>query len=114
MFQTFNLPKYLENAVSDLGFYKPTDIQTEVIPRALKGESIVGQSQTGTGKTHAFLLPMFAKMDPSQKHTQAIITVPTRELVRQIYTQAIQLAEHYEGENKFVIRQIVGGTDRQR
>ncbi|MGL4819921.1 MAG: DEAD/DEAH box helicase [Bacilli bacterium] len=114
MFNQFQLPNYVQNAVQELGFHEPTEIQKKVIPLALKGESIVGQSQTGTGKTHAFLLPIFARLNPNENHVQAVITVPTRELVHQIHTHAKHLASHYEGESPIVIRTVVGGTDRQR
>ena len=58
-FEEFNLKPELERVVAELGFKHPTPIQQQVIPAALKNESIIGQSQTGSGKTHAFLLPLF-------------------------------------------------------
>ncbi|MGN1385463.1 MAG: DEAD/DEAH box helicase, partial [Bacillus sp. (in: firmicutes)] len=96
------------------GFDKPTDIQERVIPATLKGTSIIGQSQTGTGKTHAFLLPIMNKIDPQKEEVQAIISAPTRELANQIYQEALKIAEHFPEETPLTVRCYVGGTDKQR
>ena len=62
-FERFNLADYLIEAISDIGFKDPTEIQKKVIPEINKGRDIIGQSQTGSGKTHAFLLPLFNNID---------------------------------------------------
>ena len=62
-FEGFNLKPFIIEAVKDLGFYQPTEIQERIIPLVLKGESVIGQSQTGTGKTHSYLLPSLNKID---------------------------------------------------
>ena len=66
-------------------FIEPTPIQQAVIPMACKGKDIIGISATGTGKTHAFLIPIMEKVDSSKPCVQAVITAPTRELALQIY-----------------------------
>ena len=58
LFEHFNLDENLIEAVKNLNFEKPTEIQNRIIPRILKGTNLIGQSQTGTGKSHAFLLPL--------------------------------------------------------
>ncbi len=65
-----------------------------MIPVIKDGKSVVGQSQTGSGKTHAFLLPIFDGIDPTNHEVQAVITTPSRELAYQIYEAAKQLTSH--------------------
>ncbi|CQR74205.1 DEAD-box ATP-dependent RNA helicase CshA [Sporomusa ovata DSM 2662] len=74
------------------GITEPTTIQIEVIPPALAGKDIIGQSPTGTGKTLAYLLPLFQKIDPAKRETQAFILAPTHELAIQIQRQIELLA----------------------
>src|SRR5574342_6466 len=85
-----------------------------MIPVVLKGESAIGQSQTGTGKTLAYTLPILQKIDPSKKEVQAVITAPTRELANQIYHQILKLTEHADQEEAIVTRCFIGGTDKAR
>lgn len=66
-FDRFNLNDYLVEAITELGFKEPTEIQEKVIPVVKKGRDIIGQSQTGSGKTHAFLLPLFNEINPQKK-----------------------------------------------
>lgn len=75
------------------GFVNPTPIQSEVLPQALKGKDIVGISQTGTGKTLAFLLPILEKINTEKDCVQAVITAPTRELASQIFKRLAPLSE---------------------
>jgi superfamily II DNA/RNA helicase len=70
----------------------PTEVQTTVIPLSLQNKDLIVQSQTGTGKTLAFLLPLFERLQPSKRETQAIILVPTHELAIQIQREIEQLA----------------------
>ena len=113
-FERFSFHPYILKAIEERGFEKPTDIQERVIPATLKGTSIIGQSQTGTGKTHAFLLPIMNKIDPIKEEVQAIITAPTRELANQIYQEALKIAGHFPEESPLTVRCYIGGTDKQR
>lgn len=113
-FERFSFHPYILKAVEERGFNKPTDIQERVIPATLKGTSIIGQSQTGTGKTHAFLLPIMNKIVPEKEEVQAIITAPTRELANQIFKEAVKIAECFPEDQQINVRCYVGGTDKQR
>lgn len=99
-------------ALDQIGFKKPTPVQEKVIPLIAAKKSVVGQSQTGSGKTHAFLLPIFDDIDPELNAIQAVITTPSRELAYQIYEDAKQLAS--TSEIKIEIGNYVGGTDKKR
>ncbi|WP_174734100.1 DEAD/DEAH box helicase [Mesobacillus harenae] len=111
-FERYEFKPFIIKAVKDLGFYEPTEIQERLIPSLLKGDSAIGQSQTGTGKTHAYVLPILQKIDPSRSEVQAVITAPTRELANQIYHEILKVAEHSEEE--ITARCFIGGTDKQR
>jgi ATP-dependent RNA helicase DeaD len=76
-------------ALSHLGYERPTPIQEQTIPALLEGSDVIGQAQTGTGKTAAFGLPMLQYVDPEQAEVQAIVLTPTRELCIQV-TQALR------------------------
>ena len=110
-FADFNLQPYLLDAIKEINFHQPTPVQEKVIPLILKGDSVVGQSATGSGKTHAFLLPIFAQLDPAKQEVQAVITTPSRELAYQIYAAAKQLNKHLP--TPVTIHNYVGGTDKQ-
>ena len=111
-FERFNLKPFIIESVKELGFFEPTEIQERLIPTVLKGDSVIGQSQTGTGKTHAYLLPMIQKVNPSKEAVQAIITAPTRELATQIYQEILKITKNSEEE--IAVRLYIGGTDKQR
>ena len=96
----------------EFNFKEPTEVQARLIPTILKGKSVVGQSQTGSGKTHTFLLPIFQNLNAQKDEVQAVITTPSRELAYQIYEAAKQLAK-FSPENIW-IQNYVGGTDKQR
>lgn len=83
-FDSFALPEPLQRAIGDLGFTDPTDIQRSAIPALLEGRDVVGIAQTGTGKTAAFGLPLLAHVDASERHVQALVLTPTRELALQV------------------------------
>ncbi|KOR13552.1 DEAD/DEAH box helicase [Staphylococcus carnosus] len=110
-FEQFGLDPKLIDAVSDLNFNQPTEIQQRVIPKILKGTSIIGQSQTGTGKSHAFLLPLIERIDPSIQEPQAIVVAPTRELAQQLYKAAQHLTEF---KKDVKVSLFIGGTDFER
>lgn len=111
-FAAFQLQDYLLTAIADKGFKQPTEVQERLIPVIQAGRSVVGQSQTGTGKTHTFLLPIFNQLDLEQQNVQAVITAPSRELATQIYQAAKQLAD-FSGK-EISIMNFVGGTDKLR
>ena len=83
-FITLNLRPELTRAVSELGYIEPTPIQSAIIPLMLGGADVIGQAQTGTGKTAAFALPILNNLKPGQKHIQALVMCPTRELALQV------------------------------
>ena len=83
-FETFNLRPALAQAIAQCGYQEPTPIQTAVIPHLLVGDDVVGQAQTGTGKTAAFALPMLHNLIPQQGWVQALVLTPTRELALQV------------------------------
>ncbi|HAX73598.1 MAG TPA: DEAD/DEAH box helicase [Firmicutes bacterium] len=111
-FQDLQLKPYLIKAIEDLHFEELTQIQEQVIPLALSKKDIIGQSQTGSGKTHSFLIPIFQRLDEDVQQVQAVITTPTRELAEQIYSVAQHLAS-FSGKTIKIAR-FVGGTDKQK
>lgn len=113
-FERYELKQFIIDAVKKLGFYEPTEIQERLIPTILKGDSAIGQSQTGTGKTHAYVLPIMDKIDPSRNEVQAVIAAPTRELANQIYHEVLKVAEHAPEDTPITARCYIGGTDKQR
>ncbi|MBS4194702.1 DEAD/DEAH box helicase [Lederbergia citri] len=112
-FTQYNFKPFINNAIDELGFRSPTEIQRKIIPVILKGESAIGQSQTGTGKTHSYLFPLLESINPSIQQVQAVITAPTRELSNQIYHEILKIVKHDE-ENKITARCYIGGTDKKR
>lgn len=110
-FNDFNLKPYLVMAVTAINFHTPTTVQERVIPEIMKGKSVVGQSATGSGKTHAFLLPIFSRIQEGDQSVQAVITTPSRELAYQIYNAAKQLNKF--ADQPLTIHNYVGGTDKQ-
>jgi ATP-dependent RNA helicase DeaD len=83
-FDTLGLPENLLSAVTELGFTASTPIQAKTIPYLLEGKDVLGEAQTGTGKTAAFGLPALAKIDTSMKKPQLMVLAPTRELAMQV------------------------------
>lgn len=106
-FRALGLSEEILIALEKKGFEQPTPIQEQTIPLLLKGNNdIVGQAQTGTGKTAAFGLPIIERFDPTQKSVQALILTPTREL-------ALQVAEEiraYKGSKRIWITTVYGGA----
>lgn len=111
-FEQFGFKPFINDALKEIGFRKPTEVQSRLIPLILKNRSVVGQSQTGSGKTHTFLLPIFQRIDSGAEEVQAVITTPSRELAYQIYEAARQIARHSERE--ILVHNYVGGTDKMR
>ncbi|WP_456278261.1 DEAD/DEAH box helicase [Bacillus sp. AK128] len=111
LFEQFGLKEFVIEAILKLQFHQPTDIQSRLIPAILKGESVIGQSQTGTGKTHAFLLPLINNIDPERQEVQVVITAPTRELAHQIYEEVQKVISFNPA---ITAKNFIGGTDKQR
>ncbi len=83
-FTQFNLHPELVQAVVERGYETPTPIQSQVIPVMLAGQDVIGQAQTGTGKTAAFALPMLNNLQPDWNEVQCLVVTPTRELAKQV------------------------------
>jgi ATP-dependent RNA helicase CshB len=113
-FEHFAFQPFIMEAIKELRFYKPTEIQERIIPSILRGESVIGQSQTGTGKTHAYLLPIIEKIDPERAAVQAVITAPTRELATQIYHEVLKITKFCPAGRQITARCFIGGTDKQK
>lgn len=113
-FSRFNFKPFLIEAIRELHFTNPTEIQERLIPTILKKESAIGQSQTGTGKTHAYLLPILHNIDSSRQVVQAVITAPTRELATQIYHEIGKIIKFCSEDEQITAKCFVGGTDKQR
>ncbi len=96
--------------LESLGFTAPTAIQTQAIPQLLAGKDMLGQAQTGTGKTAAFSLPILERLDPDKNTLQALILTPTRELAMQV-SQAIRTFNLKPG---FRIITVYGGQSIER
>ena len=95
-FSDLGLSAQILQTLEELGYTEPTPIQEQAIPELLAGHDVIGQAQTGTGKTAAFGLPLLQYLDPSSQETQAIVLTPTRELCIQV-TQALRAyAEHLD------------------
>lgn len=92
-------------------FIEPTPIQAAVIPTALKGRDIIAISDTGTGKTHSFLIPLMEMIDTSSNQVEAVITAPTRELAMQIFKNAKVMVD---AKPELRIKLITGGIDRNK
>jgi ATP-dependent RNA helicase DeaD len=84
----------LNRAIAEMGFVQPTEIQSRVIPLLLDARDVIGQAQTGTGKTAAFGIPLIEGIDDAQPHTQALVLAPTRELAIQIAEELRRLARY--------------------
>ncbi|RYZ22919.1 MAG: DEAD/DEAH box helicase [Chitinophagaceae bacterium] len=107
-FDSLGLQESILRAVQDLGFTEPTTIQEKAIPVLLSGtKDLIGLAQTGTGKTAAFGLPLLQLIDAAQRHPQALIVCPTRELCMQIVNE-IELFKKYEKGINVVA--VYGGT----
>lgn len=72
-FDQFGFQPFIGLAIDKLGFYEPTEVQQKLIPGILKGESIIGQSQTGTGKTHTFILPIINNVNPEKRQYKQLL-----------------------------------------
>jgi len=114
-FSELEVPYEVKQGIEHAGFTICTPVQEEVIPRAVRGEDVAAQAQTGTGKTAAFLISLFSRMirhaaaEPGNS-PQALIIAPTRELADQIYHEALRLGK-FTG---FRLHVVYGGIDYQK
>ncbi len=112
VFADLGLSQESLKAVEEKGFKKPSEIQAGIIPLLLKGKKdIIGQSQTGTGKTAAFGLPLLELLDSKIKKTQAIILVPTRELAIQAEKEIISFSNEKNSPTTMV---VYGGSSMKK
>lgn len=108
-FEGFNISEKILKAIKDMGFEAPSPIQAQAIPKLLEGNDLIGQAQTGTGKTVAFGIPMIEKINP-EKHIQGIILCPTRELSIQVTEELKKLSKY----KKLEILPVYGGQSIER
>jgi ATP-dependent RNA helicase DeaD len=101
------LSEKMNQTAAAIGYEKPTPIQEKAIPAIMEGRDIIGQAQTGTGKTAAFAMPILEKIDLISREVQALVLCPTRELAQQITEAVLQLSQHMEG---FTVVAVYGGT----
>src|SRR5580692_3532749 len=111
LFSELGLSPELLKAIEKLGFEQAAPIQAEAIPILMQGKDVVGQSQTGSGKTAAFAVPAIEKVDPSQRATQVLILCPTRELAVQVSEEVHKLALFKRG---FHALPVYGGQSYDR
>ena len=102
----------IQAGLKKIHFEKPTKVQEKVIPAMLSDLSVVVQAATGSGKTHAYLVPIFNEIEEDKRYVQAIVTLPSRELADQLYQVARQLRD--AAGMHFSIAHLAGGTDRER
>ncbi|SET98094.1 DEAD/DEAH box helicase [Lacrimispora sphenoides] len=107
-FDELQLDERILRAVADMGFEEASPIQAQAIPVQAEGRDIVGQAQTGTGKTAAFGIPLLQKIDPKVKKLQAVALCPTRELAIQVADEIRRLAKYMHGVK---VLPIYGGQD---
>ena len=109
-FGDMELPPTIARAVEKMGFTAPTEVQARAIGPLRAGKDLIGQAQTGTGKTAAFGIPIVEKVDPAAKHVQALILTPTRELCVQV-TEELRRLGVFRGVNA---TSIYGGSSMDR
>lgn len=109
-FKAINLSESMIKSLNRQGFSEPSEIQLRAIPKALKGETLMVQSATGTGKTLCFLIPIIDQIDLKNQNVQSIIIAPTRELAKQIYDFAAPFMQEFPG---LKIRLFKSGVERE-
>jgi ATP-dependent RNA helicase DeaD len=110
-FNELQLSRTLQKAITDIGFEETTPIQSEIIPLMLEDKDVIGQAQTGTGKTVAFAIPIIEKINANLKEIQAIILCPTRELAIQVTEEFRKLLKYKDEINAI---SVYGGQDINR
>jgi ATP-dependent RNA helicase DeaD len=109
-FGEIEVPATIARALESMGFVTPTEVQARAIPPLRRGEDLIGQAQTGTGKTAAFGIPIIEKIEPSSHHVQALVLTPTRELCVQV-TEEIARIGQFRGVQSVA---IYGGSSMDR
>ncbi len=109
-FSDLKLNRNVLSALNDVGYETPSPIQAQTIPLLLDGADLVGQAQTGTGKTAAFALPVLSNLNLSTKPVQVLVLTPTRELAIQVAEAFQKYAKHLKG---FHVLPVYGGQDYQ-
>jgi ATP-dependent RNA helicase DeaD len=109
-FSQLNLSQSILNAIKDIGYEEPTPIQAQAIPLIMEGKDVVGQAQTGTGKTAAFGIPALELVDPEFNDVQVLVLCPTRELANQVSDELTKLSAY----QKLRILPIYGGQSLER
>ncbi len=109
-FKDLNLSENIEKAIKELGFEEPTPIQVQAIPHILEGKDVIGQAQTGTGKTAAFGIPALEMVNPNSKKTQVLVLCPTRELANQVADELNKLGKYFTTR----ILPVYGGQSIER
>jgi ATP-dependent RNA helicase DeaD len=107
-FKDLALSEPVLKALESVGYETPSPIQAQIIPFVMAGRDVLGQAQTGTGKTAAFALPVLSNIDVKQKDPQALVLAPTRELAIQVAEAFQRYASHIKG---FHVLPIYGGQD---
>ncbi len=107
-FEELQLSDAVLRAVADMGFEAASPIQAQAIPAQLEGHDMIGQAQTGTGKTAAFGIPLLQKIDAENRKLQAIVLLPTRELAIQVAEEIRHLAKFMHGIR---VLPVYGGQD---
>ena len=107
-FDELNLYPQILRGIQEMGFEEATPIQSKAIPIVMEGVDVIGQAQTGTGKTAAFGIPLLMKVNPHDKSTQAIVLCPTRELAIQVAEEVRCLAKYMHGVK---VLPVYGGQD---
>jgi ATP-dependent RNA helicase DeaD len=107
-FEELNIRPEILRAVEDMGFEEATPIQAQAIPVMMTGVDMIGQAQTGTGKTASFGIPLLEKVDPNNRKLQALVLCPTRELAIQVAEELRNLAKYMHGVK---VLPIYGGQD---
>jgi len=107
-FEQLSLDPTILRALNDVGYETPSPIQAETIPLILERRDVLGEAQTGTGKTAAFALPILSNLDLSQRHVQVLVLAPTRELAIQVSEAFQKYAKYMTG---FHVLPVYGGQD---
>ena len=107
---SMNISEEVRKAIEEMGFEEPTPIQRDAIPPMLEGRDVIGQAQTGTGKTAAFGIPLVEMIDPSDRRVQAIVLSPTRELALQTAGELNKLSKY----KRISTLPVYGGTPIER
>lgn len=111
LFSSLPVSEYILQAIEEMGFSEATPIQAAAIPVVMTGQDVIGQAQTGTGKTAAFGIPAIESIDVEDRTTQVLIMCPTRELALQVKEQIYKLAKFKRG---LLVAAIYGGESYER